>query len=702
MWKSRKIIYKILIENNLLLPNKQACLNQLTKLGINYIAHHHDPVPTMDDVIKIKVTTGTAYVKNLLYVDKKSNYYLILANHTTQVGKLFWKTLGLSSGNMRLSKEEQILEALKSSKGNINPFAIVNDSNNRVKNIIIDEELTKFQRVALHPIENTTTVEISLDDLQNKFLKPLNRQYTIIKLTDAEAEQQLQQLKQQSNDQQNLQTLAITVKKSDFSEWYQQVIRKAELIEYYDVSGCYILRPWGYFIWEQIQRYFDDLIRTEDVENSYFPMFISAKHLNKEKEHVEGFKAEVAWVTKYGESDLNEPLAIRPTSETIMYPAFAKWVQSHRDLPLKVNQWTNIVRWEFKFPTPFIRTREFLWQEGHTAHSTKEEAIKQVYTILDFYEQVYGELLAVPVIKGIKTESEKFAGGDFTTTVETIIPQNGRGLQGATSHHLGQNFSKMFEINFEDDKKQKAFAWQTSWGLTTRSIGAMIMFHGDDKGLVLPPRIAKYQIVIIPIIHKDLDEKQLNERCEQIKQILIKQKLRVHLDNRDNYSPGWKFNKWEQKGVPIRLEIGPGEFKNNEVRVVQRFDNKKYQIKIEEINKLNQILDNIHNAMFEKAKIELNQRIKQADNWKEFMIQLNQRNTILTKWCERQECEQQVKGKSGMESKEKDSEINGQVQLTGSAKTLCMPLKQDEIKEGEKCFHCGQQAKRYVLWGRSY
>lgn len=200
----------------------------------------------------------------------------------------------------------------------------------------------------------------------------------------------------------------------------------------------------------------------------------------------------MAWVTKYGKKDLNEPLAIRPTSETIMYPAFAKWVQSHRDLPLKVNQWTNIVRWEFKFPTPFLRTREFLWQEGHTAHATKEEAVQQVYKILDFYESVYRDLLAVPVVKGIKTESEKFAGGDFTTTVETIIPQNGRGLQGATSHHLGQNFSKMFEIEFQDDKKEKQFAWQTSWGLTTRSIGAMIMYHGDDQGLVLPPRVAKY------------------------------------------------------------------------------------------------------------------------------------------------------------------------------------------------------------------
>lgn len=231
------------------------------------------------------------------------------------------------------------------------------------------------------------------------------------------------------------------------------------MLDYYDISGCYILRPWAYNIWENITKFFDDLIKTDGVENAYFPMFVSQDALNKEKDHIEGFSPEVAWVTKSGSSDLQKPIAIRPTSETIMYPAFAKWINSHRDLPLKINQWTNIVRWEFKHPTPFIRTREFLWQEGHTVHSTEQEATEQVYLILDFYRRVYEELLAVPVIKGIKSEGEKFPGGYFTTTVETIIPENGRGIQGATSHQLGQNFSKMFEIEFEDQKKEKVKAW---------------------------------------------------------------------------------------------------------------------------------------------------------------------------------------------------------------------------------------------------
>ena len=260
------------------------------------------------------------------------------------------------------------------------------------------------------------------------------------------------------------------------------------MIDFYDISGCYILRPWSYSIWEAIQDFLDGQIKTLGVQNCYFPMFVSEARLNAEKDHVEGFAPEVAWVTKSGDGELNEPIAIRPTSETIMYPAFANWIHSHRDLPLKLNQWNNVVRWEFKHPTPFLRTREFLWQEGHTAHATLAEADKEVMQILGFYAAVYEELLAVPVIPGKKTEKEKFAGGHYTTTVEAYIPGTGRAIQGATSHNLGQNFGKMFKIEFEDQNGQKAIPWQNSWGLTTRTIGVMVMVHSDDKGLVLPPR----------------------------------------------------------------------------------------------------------------------------------------------------------------------------------------------------------------------
>lgn len=317
-----------------------------------------------------------------------------------------------------------------------------------------------------------------------------------------------------------------TSKATNYSDWYIEVITKAEMIEYYDVSGCYILRPWSYAIWETIQGFFDAKIKTLGVKNCYFPCFISKSALETEKTHIADFAPEVAWVTKSGNSELAEPIAIRPTSETVMYPSFAKWVQSHRDLPIQLNQWCNVVRWEFKQPTPFLRTREFLWQEGHSAFATKEETMKEVLTILDFYAAVYEELLAIPVIKGQKTEKEKFAGGDSTTTIEAYVDVNGRGIQGATSHYLGQNFSKMFDICFEDPEKpgQKQYAYQTSWGLSTRTIGAMIMIHGDDKGLVLPPRVASLQVVIVPcgITAKTSkeEEKALIEQCHQLAKTL--------------------------------------------------------------------------------------------------------------------------------------------------------------------------------------
>uniref|UniRef100_A0A183E3Z8 proline--tRNA ligase n=1 Tax=Gongylonema pulchrum TaxID=637853 RepID=A0A183E3Z8_9BILA len=350
----------------------------------------------------------------------------------------------------------------------------------------------------------------------------------------------------------------------------RKVITKADLIEYYDVSGCYVLRPWSFGIWEIIKNFFDREIKKLGVRNCYFPMFVSQNALEKEKKHIADFAPEVAWVTRAGSSELSEPIAIRPTSETVMYPSYAKWVQSHRDLPIRLNQWCNVVRWEFKHPTPFLRTREFLWQEGHTAFQTAAEAEEEVFTILDLYAKVYTDLLAIPVTKGRKSEKEKFAGGDFTTTVEAFVPVNGRGIQGATSHHLGQNFSKMFNISFEDPETGKrSFAWQNSWGMTTRTIGAMIMIHGDDSGLVLPPRVAPLQVIVIPVgITAQMDEetkKKIIVKAEEIAKNLKNSNIRAESDLRDNYSPGWKFNHWELKGVPIRLEIGPMDLAKSQV-----------------------------------------------------------------------------------------------------------------------------------------
>lgn len=345
------------------------------------------------------------------------------------------------------------------------------------------------------------------------------------------------------------------------------------MLDYYSVSGCYILKPWSYSIWEEIQTWFNAAIKELDVQNAYFPMFVSSKVLEREKDHIEGFSPEVAWVTRAGNSDLEEPIAIRPTSETAMYPCmyllaqlcislltrsidYAKWIKSHRDLPLKLNQWNSVVRWEFKNPQPFLRTREFLWQEGHTAHLTKTEADVEVRQILDLYRQVYEDLLAVPVIPGIKSEKEKFAGGLYTTTVEGFIPTSGRGIQAATSHCLGQNFSKpeMFNIFVEDPNdptKGKTYVWQNSWGLSTRTIGIMVMVHGDNQGLVLPPRVASIQVIVVPcgITAKSSDEQraQINKACGELAQTLKNAGIRAKADLRDGYTPGYKFNDWEQK-----------------------------------------------------------------------------------------------------------------------------------------------------------
>ncbi|KAG6545038.1 hypothetical protein Mapa_013732 [Marchantia paleacea] len=485
--------------------------------------------------------------------------------------------------------------------------------------------------------------------------------------------------------------LGISAKKDDnFSSWYSQVVTHGEMIEYYDVSGCYILRPWSYAMWESIKDFFDAEIKKLGVKNAYFPLFVSEKALIKEKDHVEGFAPEVAWVTRSGNSELEEPIAVRPTSETVMYPIFSKWIRSHRDLPLKLNQWCNVVRWEFKDPTPFIRSREFLWQEGHTAFATKPEADEEVLAILELYRRVYEEVLAVPVIKGVKSELEKFAGGLYTTTVEAFIRNTGRGIQGATSHCLGQNFAKMFEIFFENDNRERKMVWQNSWGLTTRTIGVMVMVHGDDKGLVLPPRVAPVQVVIIHIPSKDIDTNVLIESCKEIAKELRDAGVRVEEDYRDNYKPGWKFSNWEMKGVPLRIEIGPKDVASKQVKVVRRDDGGKDFISVENIgDSVKNLLDVVQKSMLEKATKDRDSCIVQARTWDEFMAALNNKKMVMAPWCDEKEVEEQVKERT-------------KADLSGAAKTLCMPFEQPELPEGTVCFSSGKPAKKWALWGRSY
>ncbi|XP_075719463.1 bifunctional glutamate/proline--tRNA ligase isoform X2 [Rhinoderma darwinii] len=493
-------------------------------------------------------------------------------------------------------------------------------------------------------------------------------------------------------------------KEENLADWYSQVITKSEMIEYYDVSGCYVLRPWAFAIWESIKDFFDAEIRKLGVENCYFPMFVSQAALEKEKTHIADFAPEVAWVTRSGKTELAEPIAVRPTSETAMYPAYAKWVQSHRDLPIKLNQWCNVVRWEFKHPQPFLRTREFLWQEGHTAFATYEEAAEEVLQILDFYTRVYEELLAIPVVKGRKTEKEKFAGGDYTTTVEAFVSASGRAIQGATSHHLGQNFSKMFEIVFEDPKKpgEKQYAFQNSWGLTTRTIGVMTMVHGDNMGLVLPPRVACVQVIVIPCgitnTLSDDDKEALLQKCTQYFQRLLNVNIRARTDLRDNYSPGWKFNHWELKGVPIRLEVGPRDMKSQQFVAVRRDTGEKLTVPEDQAEtKLKDLLEEIQKNLYSRALSDVTSHMVVANTMDEFQKQLDTGKIVQIPFCGEIDCEDWIKKTTA-----RDQDLEPGAPSMG-AKSLCIPFTPlKELQPGAKCVCDQNPAKYYTLFGRSY
>lgn len=495
-------------------------------------------------------------------------------------------------------------------------------------------------------------------------------------------------------------------KEDNLAEWYSQVITKGEMIEYYDVSGCYIFRPWSYSVWEAIKDWFDGEIKKLGVQNCYFPIFVSRGALEKEKDHIADFAPEVAWVTKSGESDLAEPIAVRPTSETVMYPAYAKWIQSYRDLPILLNQWNNVVRWEFKHPQPFLRTREFLWQEGHTAHASQKDATDEVAVILDLYAKIYTDLLAIPVVKGRKTEKEKFAGGDYTYTVEAFVSASGRGIQGATSHHLGQNFSKMFEIVYDDPETQeKKYVYQNSWGITTRTIGVMIMVHADNQGLVLPPRVAAIQIIIVPcgvtVNLSEADRKELQDSCDALEKELKEAGIKVKGDYRDNYSPGWKFNHWELKGVPIRVELGPKDIKNKQLVAVRRDTGEKIVVKRDgAAQELSGLLQKIHENLYNNALNDLNKHKVSITDWAQFTPNLDKKNIILAPFCGDSSCEDKIKADSTRD----DSEVEAGAASMG-AKTLCIPLEQPaEIKPSDKCIHkdCKNKPKFWTLFGRSY
>ena len=396
--------------------------------------------------------------------------------------------------------------------------------------------------------------------------------------------------------------IGITAKKDkDFQEWYIQTVLKCDLADYSSAKGFMILRPYGFSIWEKIKEKIDSEIKKTGHKNAYFPSLIPESLLGKEETHFTGFTPEVFWVTKTGEENLSEKLAIRPTSETIMYEAYSRWIRSWRDLPLLLNCWNSVLRAEIKSTKPFLRTSEFLWQEGHTVHATKEEAEKEVLDILEIYRMLIEEELAIPVLTGMKSDREKFVGADFTTTLEAMMP-DGKALQMGTSHHLGQNFSKVFEIRYLGKDKEMHFAWQTSWGVSWRLIGALIMAHGDDKGLILPPKIAPIQIIIIPIFYGDKFKEEILNKVKTTAKELNEEGLRVEYDLREGYTPGWKFNEYEFKGVPVRIAIGPRDLAKGVVEVARRDTLEKTSYPSDDIGTvIKEMLEHIQQSMFAKA-----------------------------------------------------------------------------------------------------
>ena len=435
----------------------------------------------------------------------------------------------------------------------------------------------------------------------------------------------------------------LTPMSEDFNEWYTDIIQQAQLADYSPVKGTMVIRPYGYSIWESVQSYLDKKFKKTGHQNAYFPLFIPNSFIQKEAEHVEGFSPELAMVTHAGGKELEEPLVVRPTSETIINHMFAKWIKSYRDLPMLINQWANVVRWEMRTRL-FLRTSEFLWQEGHTAHATEEEATEEALKMLNIYAEFAENAAAVSVVKGIKSANERFAGATRTYSIEAMM-KDMKALQAGTSHELGQNFSKAFEIQFSDEENNLKHPYQTSWGVSTRLIGMIIMAHGDDKGLNLPPKLAPYQVVIIPITPNEDSSSMILESAQKIVNE-IDGDFRVHIDDRDNISPGFKFNEWELKGVPLRLEIGPRDIENNSV-VFSRRDGVegKFNVPISEIkNKVSENLDNIHNKLLESSKIFREENTKHVKNYEALIAALNSEPGFVTcYWDENSSDEDRVK-----------------------------------------------------------
>ena len=473
--------------------------------------------------------------------------------------------------------------------------------------------------------------------------------------------------------------IGITTRKSDdFNEWYTQVVLKAGLVDYAPVKGFVILRPYGYSIWESIRDIADEMFKETGHQNAFLPVLIPEGLLGKESKHFEGFSPEVFWVTHSGNDELSERLALRPTSETLAYETFSNWIRSYRDLPLKLNFWNTALRADIKGTKPLIRTSEFLWQEGHTVHAKEEEAKEEVMIIQEIYKSIIENYLAIPVIVGGKSDKEKFVGALYTNTLEALMA-DGKALQMGTSHNLGQNFSKTFNIKYLGIDNKEHYAWQTSWGISWRLIGALTMVHGDDKGLVLPPRVAPIQVVIIPILYGEKNKSLILEKAKEINELLSG--LKVYLDDRKEFTPGYKFNDWEMKGVPLRLEIGPKDLEKNSVMLVRRDTGEKVSVESNQVtSQVITVLQQIQDNLFKIAKDSLNRNVHVVSEYGKFKEMISNGGFVKASWCSNLECEEKIKGETG-------------------ADIRVIPINHDPLST---CIYCKKEGKYVAYFAKGY
>jgi len=470
----------------------------------------------------------------------------------------------------------------------------------------------------------------------------------------------------------------ITKRSADYSQWYIDIVTRAEMADYAPVKGCMVIRPWGYAIWERMQRALDDMFKDTGHSNCYFPLLIPQSFLEKEAEHVKGFAPECAVVTHGGGKLLEEPLVIRPTSETIIWAMYKKWIQSWRDLPLLYNQWANVVRWEMRTRL-FLRTAEFLWQEGHTAHATAKEAMEEAERILGIYRIFAEQWMAMPVLSGSKSEGQKFPGAEITYTIEALM-QDGKALQAGTSHYLAQNFAKAFEVQFQNRDGQLEYVYATSWGVSTRLVGALVMSHSDDAGLVLPPKLAPLQVVVIPILKADADNAGILAAAYRVAEP-FGDAVRVRVDDRDNVSPGWKFNEWELKGVPIRIEIGPKDLEKGQVVLVRRDTGEKIPTAMDAVSfQVPGVLEEVQESLLKKARQRLEAGCRKAESYDEFKRTIEEGGFIYAPWCGSRECEDRI-------SEETKATIR---------------LLPEGAEEGGACIACGKGPAKRVPFARAY